>query len=193
MILMGFLSGLLKVGTGALNATGKVAGAVGAASGKVARKTGGVLLRGGHKVANSRAFVKTASPKKAENLSFIDKKFQEAVGLAKEGADGAMQYKTVTGMGFAAMAAVPMLGSTGRAVTEMGNQSARGMVSVADNMERFISYDGSGFVNNVDDVAGGDPAILNDIVNHTFASQRSTFSDNSLNDIVFALHANREG
>ena len=190
---MGFLSGLVKLGTGALNVTGKVAGAVGRTSGHLASKAGGKLLNAGGKIANSRAFIKTASPKKAESLSFVDKKFQEAVGLAKKGADGAMQYKTVTGMGFAAMAAVPMLGSTGRVMSEAGNQSARGMVSVADNMERFISYDGSGFVNNVDDVAGGDPAILNDIVNHAFSAQRSMVSDNSLNDIVFALHANREG
>lgn len=190
---MGFLSGLAKLGVGALETTGKVAGTLGTASGKIANKMGETVLKGGHKIANSKAFIKTASPKKAESMSFVDKKFQEAVGLAKKGADGTMQYKTVTGLGFAAMASVPILGSTGRAVTEMGNQSARGMVSVADNMERFISYDGSGFVNNVDDVAGGDPAILNDIINHTFTSQRSIVSDNSLNDIVFALHANREG
>jgi hypothetical protein len=190
---MGFLSGLAKLGVGALSTVGKVGGAAAEVAGKAATKLGGAVAKGGHKLANSKAFVKTASPKKAENLSFVDKKFQEAVGLAKEGADGAMQYKTVTGLGFAAMAAVPMLGATGRAVTEYGNQSNRGKVSIADGMDRFISYDGSGFVNNVDDVAGGDPAILNDIVNHTFSSQRSVFSDNSLNDIVFALHANREG
>lgn len=190
---MAFLSGLLKLGAGALNVTGKVAGTVGRASGKAASWTGGKLLKAGGKMANSRAFVKNASPKKAESLSFVDKKFQEAVGLAKKGTDGAMQYKTVTGLGFAAMAAVPVLGTTGQVVAGSTTQSARGMVSVADNMERFVSYDGSGFINNVDDVAGGDPAILNDIVNHTFTSQKSAFSDNSLNDIVFALHANREG
>ena len=190
---MGFLSGLVKLGAGALSTVGKVGGAAAELSGKAAGKLGNRAVKMGHKVANSRAFIKTASPKKAENLSFVDKKFQEAVGLAKKGADGTMQYKTVTGLGFAAMASVPILGSTGKVVSEAGNQSARGMVSVADNMERFISYDGSGFINNVDDVAGGDPAILNDIINHTFTSQRSAFSDNSLNDIVFALHANREG
>lgn len=190
---MGFLSGLVKLGVGALETTGKVAGTVGRASGHIASKAGNTLLKGGSKIAKSKALVKNVSGKKAESLSFVDKKFQEAVGLAKKGADGTMQYKTVTGLGFAAMASVPMLGSTGRVVSEAGNQSARGMVSVADNMERFISYDGSGFVNNVDDVAGGDPAILNDIINHTFTSQKSMVSDNSLNDIVFALHANREG
>lgn len=190
---MGFLSGLTKLGVGALDITGKVAGTIGRTSGKAASKMGGAVLKGSHKIANSRAFIKTASPKKAESLSFVDKKFQEAVGLAKKGADGAMQYKTVTGLGFAAMAAVPIIGSTGQAIEEYGNQSSRGKLSIADNMDRFISYDGSGFVNNVDDIAGGDPAILNDIVNHTFSSQRSVFSDSSLNDIVFALHANREG
>lgn len=190
---MAFLGGLLKLGAGALNVSAKVAGTTAKGVGKAAQAIGGGTAKLGGKLVNSRAFVKNASPKKAESLSFVDKKFQEATGLAKKGADGAMQYKTVTGLGFAAMAAVPMIGSTGKVIAGSTTQSARGMVSVADNMERFVSYDGSGFINNVDDVAGGDPAILNDIVNHTFTSQKSTFSDNSLNDIVFALHANREG
>ena len=190
---MGFLSGLLKLGIGGLNASAKIAGSTANLTGKAAEKIGSGIIKAGGKVANSKAFVKTASNKKAESLSFVDKKFQEATGLAKKGADGKMQYKTLTKGGFLAMASIPMIGSTGKAIAGSSTQSARGMVSVADNMERFISYDGSGFINNVDDVAGGDPAILNDIVNHTFTSQRSVLNDNSLNDIVFALHANREG
>ena len=160
---------------------------------KIVSKATGKLVRGTAKVGKSRVFMKNASAKAVDNMSVIDKTFQRASGLAKKGADGTMQYKTLTGAGFAVAAAVPMAATTGRVVTGSSAQSARGMVSVADNMDRFISYDVSGFVNNVDDVAGGDPAILNDIVNHTFTSQRSAFSDNSLNDIVFALHANREG
>lgn len=190
---MGFLSGLLKVGAGALNVSAKVAGGAAKVTGKVASKVGKGTLKIGNKVANSRVFVQNATGKKAESLTFVDKKFQEAIGLAKKGADGTMQYKTLTKPGFVAVAAFPMLSSTGRAISESSSKSSRGMVSVADNMERFISYDGSGFVNNVDDVAGGDPVILNDIVNHAFSSQKSIMNDNSLSDIVFALHANREG
>ena len=189
---MGFLSGLLKLGTSALNVGARAVGSASNAVGKAAAWVGGKAANLGSKAINSRAFVKNASPKTADSLSFIDKKFQEATGLAKE-VNGAMQYKTLTKGGFAALAAIPMLGTTGKIATGSAHQSARGMVSVADNMDRFVSYDGSGFVNNVDDVANGDPEILNDIVNHTFTSQRSAFNDNSLNDIVFALHANREG
>lgn len=189
---MGFLSGLLKVSAGALNVSAKVAGGAAKVTGKVASKIGEGTLKIGNKVAN-RVFVKNATGKKAESLTFVDKKFQEATGLAKKGADGTMQYKTLTKPGFAAVAAFPILSSTGRVISESSSKSSRGMVSVADNMERFISYDGSGFVNNVDDVAGGDPVILNDIVNHAFSSQKSIMNDNSLSDIVFALHANREG
>jgi hypothetical protein len=163
---MGFLNGLLKLGKGAATKSKKLA---------------------------SKAFIKNASPKLTEKLSFVDKGFQKASGIAKEAADGTMQYKTLTKGGLMAVAAVPMGLSTIKTLSGSSTQSSRGMVSVADNMERFISYDGSGFVNNVNDVANGDPEILSDIVNHTFSSQRGVFNDNSLNDIVFALHANREG
>jgi hypothetical protein len=190
---MGFLNGLLKLGTGALNVSAKVACGTANVVGKTAGWAGKKTAKLGKKALDSRVFLKNASPKKAENLTFIDKKFQEATGIAKKGADGAMQYKTLAGGGIAVAVGLPMLGTTGRVISGSAGQSSRGMVSVADNMERFVSYDGSGFINNVDDVAGGDLTVLNDIVNHTFTSQRSMINDNSLNDKVFALHANREG
>lgn len=190
---MGFFGGILKFGGKALHKTATLAGNAASKLGHQATKLGGAATRAGGKIVNSKAILKDATGRKAESLSFIDKKFQEATGLAKKGADGAMQYKTLTKGGFGALAAFSMLNSTGKAISDSSYRTSRGMVSVADNMERFVSYDGSGFINNVDDVAGGDPAILNDIVNHTFTSQRSVISDNSLNDIVFALHANREG
>jgi hypothetical protein len=189
---MAFLGGLAKLGAGALNLSAKVAGKAANVTGKAATKIGSGVVKIGDKMAHSRAFVKNATPKKAESLSFVDKKFQEATGIAKKGADGAMQYKTVTGGGFMALAAIPMIGTTGQVLSGASGQSARGMVSVADGMDRFISYDGSGFVNNAADVAGGNPEILGDIANHAFTSQRSIMNNN-LNDIVFALHANREG
>ena len=189
---MSFLGGLAKLGVGALNVSTKVGGAA-AKVGESVLKAGGKFVKGTTKLGTSRVFMKEASEKTAESLSFIDKVFQEATGLAKEGADGAMKYKTLTGPGFAAVASLPMIASTGKAISGSSAQSARGMVSVADGMDRFISYDGSGFVENFADVTGGDSAIGLDVVNHAFTSQSSAFNNNSLGDIVFALHANREG
>lgn len=126
----------------------------------------------------------------ADSLSIVDKAVQRGLGIAKKDASGAIQYKALNGLGFAAVAGGSMAISTGKAISGRIGQSTRGMVSVADGMDRFVSYDGSGFINNIENVAGGDPAIMEDIVNHAFVNQRIS---SNLGDIVFALHANREG
>jgi hypothetical protein len=65
-----------------------------------------------------------------------------------------------------------------------------GHVSVADNLDRLISYDGSGFIKRVNEVAGGDPAIMKDIVENAFDEPNQFGATGS---IVFALHNMREG
>lgn len=135
---------------------------------------------------------KAADAKDIEKFGVQDRVMQRALGIADVTDDGIQFMKMRKGVPVALVAG-SMAITTGKMMDGSLGQSSRGLVSVADNMERFVSYDGSGFVNNVDSVAQGDPAILQDIINHTFTEQKAMFSNNNLSDLVFALHAGREG
>lgn len=65
-----------------------------------------------------------------------------------------------------------------------------GNTSVGDNLDRLVSYDGSGFVQNINRVSKGNPAVMQDIVQNTFDNPNQ-FGVSG--DIVFALHNMREG
>lgn len=93
-------------------------------------------------------------------------------------------------------AAVVTAGTMGVATAnEIGNSGMTkfnrlGDISVGENLDRLISYDGSGFVDSINSVSQGDPEVMNDIVKNTF-SQTNQFGASG--DLVFALHNRREG
>lgn len=124
----------------------------------------------------------------------IDRVVQKTLGIAEE-TEGGTIFKQYTKKGIATISALEAGITTGKALTGTSTEKTRGMVSVADGMDRFVSYDGSGFTKNINAVAGGDMEVMNDIVNHTFPSQRNDLNpmEQNLGDIVFALHNNREG
>lgn len=169
-------------GTKAVSAAAKASKA-----GKAAGAVGNAAKTGAKKVM----FAEQA----AEQMSPLDRAFQRVTGIAEEGADGALKYKKLTGIGLAAFGTAEASVTTGKALFGSGAENSRGRVSVADGMDRFVSYDGSGFTKNINSVAGGDTTVMNDIVAHTFPYQKGDImlSDNNLGDIVFALHNNREG
>ena len=65
-----------------------------------------------------------------------------------------------------------------------------GHVSAGENLDRLVSYDGSGFMNRINDISGGDPEVMSDIVSNTFTEPNQFGANGS---IVFALHNMREG
>lgn len=91
-----------------------------------------------------------------------------------------------------ALATVGTMGvSTAGAIITNGSKTNKlGYISVGDNLDRLVSYDGSGFINNINTISGGDTEVMQDIVRHSFdkPNQISTSGD-----IVFALHNMREG
>lgn len=65
-----------------------------------------------------------------------------------------------------------------------------GYVSAGENLDRLISYDGSGFVKNINQISNGDPEVMQDIVKNSFDEVNQAGVSG---DIVFALHNMREG
>ena len=65
-----------------------------------------------------------------------------------------------------------------------------GHTSVGDNLDRLVSYDGSGFMNSVNNISHGNPEVMQDIVRNSFDEVNQTGVSG---DIVFALHNMREG
>lgn len=148
-------------------------------------KKGGSLLK--------KSLVTDVTEKALGNLGPIDRTIQYATGIAKD-VPGGVQFKKLTPVGVAAIGAGHMAVSTTNTLLGSGSNTSRGYTSVAQGMERFVSYDGSGFVDNIADVAGGNPEIMTDIVRHSFPSQAGAFTtDANLGDLVFALHRGREG
>lgn len=72
----------------------------------------------------------------------------------------------------------------------MGKYRKLGDISVGENLDRLVSYDGSGFINNLSNVSQGDIGIETDIVKHAFTNPNQSGVGG---DIVFALHNMREG
>lgn len=65
-----------------------------------------------------------------------------------------------------------------------------GYTSVGENLDRLVSYDGSGFIRNFNQVSGGDPEVMRDIAKNTFDNPNQF---GATGDLVFALHNMREG
>ena len=85
-----------------------------------------------------------------------------------------------------------MVVSTGGAMLENGGSRFQklGYTSVGENLDRLVSYDGSGFIENINKISNGDPEVMQDIVENSFDNVNQIGVSG---DIVFALHNMREG
>ena len=103
-----------------------------------------------------------------------------------------MVGKKLNAGGVALVTGGTMLASTVGAVTNGGiSKTAKlGDISVGENLDRLISYDGSGFVEGINKISGGNPEVMQDIVKNTFKNENQIGVSG---DIVFALHNMREG
>lgn len=103
-----------------------------------------------------------------------------------------MVGKKLTAGGVAALTIGTMAVSTGEAIADNGMSKINklGYTSVGDNLDRLVSYDGSGFIENINQVSNGDPEIMQDIVKNSFNNVNQFGASG---DIVFALHNMREG
>lgn len=80
--------------------------------------------------------------------------------------------------------------STVGAMMDSSKPNNLGKISIEENLDRLISIDGSGFVEQANQLSGGDPEIMSDIVKHSFNSPNQWGASG---DLVFALHNMREG
>lgn len=119
---------------------------------------------------------------------------KELTGKALENATlyERMVGKKLNAGGIAALTVGTMAVSTGEAIADNGMSKFNklGYTSVGDNLDRLVSYDGSGFIENINQVSNGDPEIMQDIVKNSF-NKVNQFGVSG--DIVFALHNMREG
>lgn len=100
--------------------------------------------------------------------------------------------KKLNAGGIALLTGGTMVASTVGAISNNGLAKAQkmGYTSIGDNLDRLVSYDGSGFVQNINRVSKGNPAVMQDIVKNTFDNPNQIGVSG---DIVFALHNMREG
>lgn len=178
-------NGAVKGTVGAAKVAGKATMAVGGVSEKIIEgvgngtiKAGKALGKGASKIgkASGKVLTKELSEEALQNASL----YERAVG----------RKLTKTGIGVAVGATMGV--STVGAILDNGGTRFQklGDVSVGDNLDRLISYDGSGFVNNINQVSGRDPEVMQDIVKHSFNNPNQAGVSG---DIVFALHNMREG
>ena len=117
--------------------------------------------------------------------------------LSEEALEGASLYERMAGKklnagGMALVTGGTMLATTVGTTSNIGiNKSAKlGDISIGENFDRMISYDGSGFIEGINRISGGNTEVMQDIVENTFDNPNQ-FGVSG--DIVFALHNMREG
>ena len=190
----------VKGTVGGAKIAGKAVMGVGAVSEKIIEGTGDVVLgtaKGVGKVSNVVNKAKNTVENGIEHLT--GKKI--SLGTIKDINDNVMEDQTLygrligkelTGLGVTALTAGAMTVSTVNAIADNGMSKVQklGYTSVGDNLDRLVSYDGSGFVNRINEVSNGDYEVMQDIVKNTFTDITQTGVSG---DIVFALHNMREG
>lgn len=78
----------------------------------------------------------------------------------------------------------------GKELFKSGQENKLGRISMADNLDRLYSVEGTGFADNANRVSRGDPEVMQDIVKNSFSNSSQWGADGAL---VFALHNLREG
>lgn len=181
---MAVLSSILKTAGKTAKATGKVAFNATMATGKVSSKV--VDAVGAGTIGATKA-IASGGKKVAGGL------LREATEaeLKDAGIGGKLVKKRLTKAGMGAMIGGTMAVSTVGAIGNNGSKfNKMGQISTSENLDRLISYDGSGFLNNVNKVSQGDPEVMQDIVKSTFDNVNQYGASG---DLVFALHNMREG
>lgn len=177
-------------------------------------KGGNTLLKGASALGDVSEKAVTGLGKGAIGLTKITSTIGEGIGkgakvvgdatgvhIATDIAEDAMADQTLYGRligktlnpaGVGLLTVGTMGVSTVNAVAQNGGEklASLGYVEAGENLDRLISYDGSGFMNRINEVSGGDTEVMNDIVSNTFTEANQFGADGS---IVFALHNMREG
>lgn len=176
-------NGAVKGVSATAKGVGKATMAVGGVSSKVVTKVGEGAIDAGKAIAGTSVKgVKGAGKMLTKELS-------------EEALENATLYERVAGRklnagGIAVVAGGTMLASTINAAATSGKSAKLGHVSVGENLDRLVSYDGSGALNKINEMSGGDYEVMSDIVSNTFNNPNQF---GATGDIVFALHNMREG
>lgn len=88
---------------------------------------------------------------------------------------------TLAGAGL--IAGGTMAASTVNKVLDTGGYAKLGKIGFEENLDRLVSYDGTGFVEGLQSI--GNQEVQQDIVKHTF---NNISQGGASGDIVFALH-----
>lgn len=174
----------LKLGKGGAKVAGKTIMGAGAVSEKIIFKGTGALGIG---IAKGGAFIGKGATKlggKAFTKELTEEALKDSTLYER------MIGKKLNAGGVAALTVGAMAVSTGGAIVDNFGNKKLGYTSVGDNLDRLVSYDGSGFVNGINKISGGDYGVMQDIVQNTFDDINQTGVSG---DIVFALHNMREG
>lgn len=158
----------------------------------VAKATGAISGKAIDGLGNAAIGLVTGTVKGAPALGKALTKNMTAEELADASIYEKLLGKKLNAGGLGLLTAGTMAVSTIGAISNNGLSKAQkvGHVSVGDNLDRLVSYDGSGFVQNINRVSKGNPAVMQDIVENTFDNPNQ-FGVSG--DIVFALHNMREG
>ena len=163
---------------------------------KATMAVGGVSEKIGEGIGNATINTAKAAGKVGKKVGKLTNKTltKELTGDALE---NATFYERVAGKklnaaGVGAAIGATMVVSTGGAMLENGGSRFQklGYTSVGENLDRLVSYDGSGFIDNINKISNGDPEIMQDIVKNSFDNVNQAGVSG---DIVFALHNMREG
>lgn len=166
-VVTGFGNGVIGVGKGV--------GTIGKKASNIAKGTGNIIENATDGRVHAH-LTKELTDEALENATLYER----------------MVGKKLTAGGVAAVTGATMAISTVGAVADNGGSkfSKLGYTSVGENLDRLVSYDGSGFVNRFNEVSNGDPEVMQDIAKNTF-NNINQFGASG--DIVFALHNMREG
>lgn len=114
----------------------------------------------------------------------------DADEIIQEGISGKlMPYRFSKGAG-AAIVGISAATAAGSEVKNAYMSAGHGYTKMAENLDRLISIDGTGFASKVSEISDGDRTITKDIVKNTFVNPNQQFAHNNL---VFALHNRRDG
>ena len=178
-------NGALKGAKTAAKGTAKATMAVGGVSEKIVEGVGNATIntakaagKVGKKVGKlkNKTLTKELTGDALENATL----YERAIG------------KKLNTAGVGVAIGATMVVSTGGAMLENGGSRFQklGYTSVGENLDRLVSYDGSGFIDNINKISNGDPEIMQDIVKNSFDNVNQAGVSG---DIVFALHNMREG
>lgn len=134
--------------------------------------------------------------KVVKDPTFTQAAISTALGLSKVGKNGVLQHRRLSTPGGLVLGTALLAGDVAGSLADAKGRVTRGATRVEPNLERLISYDGTGYLKNANKVANGDTQVLKDMVQHSFKYQSHNMfgaGGADVTDLVFALHDNREG